>query len=245
MLPEVEKLLRVQHHDQKIKTIDKELAGIPVEEADIRDKLVEDQRAVEAAKLEMQHTEVAVKNLEIDVATRRDSITKLKMQQFETRKNEEFQRMGTEIERYTAEIAGLEDREMELMEKADIQRKALDIARGKLKENEISVKEELEDLAELAAKLKADRAAEVAEREQHAGAIEEHVIDNYNRLFKSKNGMAVVGLVDEVCQGCHMKVVKSTVVEVKGENRLAHCENCGRILYWWTDDSVGKNRGEY
>lgn len=245
MLPEVEKLLRVQHHDQKIKAIDKELAGIPVEEADIRDKLVEDQRAVEAAKLEMQHTEVAVKNLEIDVATRRDSITKLKMQQFETRKNEEFQRMGTEIERYTAEIATLEDREMELMEKADLQRKALEVAREKLRENEVSVKEELEDLAELAAKLKSDRVAELTEREKLAGAIEEHIVDNYNRLFKSKNGMAVVGLVDEVCQGCHMKVVKSTVVEVKGEVRLAHCENCGRILYWWTDDSVGKNRGEY
>jgi len=167
MLPEVEKLLRVQHHDQKIKTIDKELSGIPVEEIDIKEKLVEDQRAVEAAKLEMQHTEVAVKNLEIDVATRRDSITKLKMQQFETRKNEEFQRMGTEIERYTTEIAGLEDREMELMEKADVQRRALDIARAKLLENEVSVKEELEDLAELAAKLKADRVAELAEELDH------------------------------------------------------------------------------
>lgn len=245
MLPEVEKLLRIQHHDQKIKAIDKELSGIPVEEADIREKLVEDERAVEAAKLEMQQTEVAIKNLEIDVATRRDSITKLKMQQFETRKNEEFQRMGTEIERYTAEIVELEDREMDLMEKADLQRKALEIARAKWKENEISVKEELEDLTELAAKLKADRAAEVAEHEKHAGAIAEDVLDNYHRLFKSKNGLAVAGLVDEVCQGCHMKVVKSTVVEVKGENRLAHCENCGRILYWWTDDSVGKNRGDY
>ena len=245
MLPEVEKLVRVQHHDQKIKSIDKELSGIPVEEVDIKERLVEDQRAVEAAKLEMQHTEVAVKNLEIDVATRRDSITKLKVQQFETRKNEEFRRMGSEIERYTAEIAGLEDREMELMEKADIQRKALDVARIKLKENEVSVKEELEDLAELATKLKADRAAELIEREKHCAALDDAVLDNYNRLFKSKNGMAIVGLIDEVCQGCHMKVVKATVVEVKAENHLAHCENCGRILYWWTDDSVGKNRGDY
>ena len=56
MLPEVEKLLRVQHHDQKIKAIDKELAGIPVEADDIRDRLVADQKAVEAAKVEMQHT---------------------------------------------------------------------------------------------------------------------------------------------------------------------------------------------
>ena len=245
MLPEVEKLVRVQHHDQKIKAIDKELAGIPVEDEDIKERLVGDQRAVEAAKLEMQQTEVAIKNLEIDVATRRDSITKLKMQQFETRKNEEYQRMGKEIERYTAEIAGLEDREMELMEQADVQKKALESARAKLAGNETSVKEELEDLGELAAKLKADRAAEVMEREKNAAAMDDAVIDNYNRLFKSKNGMAVVGLVDEICQGCHMKVVKATVVEVKAENHLAHCDNCGRILYWWTDESVGKNRGEY
>ena len=57
--------------------------------------------------------------------------------------------------------------------------------------------------------------------------------------------MAVVGLVDEVCQGCHMKVTKSTIVAVKAEKQIAHCENCGRILYWWTDDSVGKDMGSY
>jgi len=245
MLPQVEKLLRVQHHDQKIKAIDKELGGIPIEAADIRDRLVADQKAVDAAKLEMQHTEVAIKTLELDVATRRTTIGKLKTQQFETRKNEEYQRMGVEVERYTKEIAGLEDREMELMEKADTQRRAFEAARSKLGENESSVKDELQDLEALAEKLKSDRAAELTERDRLAADVESDVIDNYHRLFKSKNGMAVVGLIDEVCQGCHMKVVKSTMIEVKAENHLAQCENCGRILYWWTDERVGKNRGEY
>jgi predicted nucleic acid-binding Zn-ribbon protein len=245
MLPEVEKLLRVQHHDQKIKAIDKELAGIPVEAEDIRDRLVADQRAVEAAKGELQQTEVAIKTLELDVSTRRTTIGKLKVQQFETRKNEEYQRMGVEIERYAAEIATLEDREMELMEKADAQKKALEQARARLAEKEVEVKEELEDLEALAAKLKSDRAAELAERDRLGEGIDSAVLDNYHRLFKSKNGIAVAGLVDEVCQGCHMKVVKSTVIDVKAENHLAHCENCGRILYWWTDERVGKNRGEY
>ncbi len=245
MLPEVEKLLRVQHHDQKIKSIDKELAGIPLEADDIRDRLVADQKAVEAAKAEMQQTEVAIKNLELDVATRRSTIGKLKVQQFETRKNEEYQRMGVEIERYTAEIAGLEDREIELMEKAEAQKKALEAARAQLQENEVSVKEELEDLEALSEKLKADRIAELAERDRLTAELDSAVLDNYQRLFKSKAGIAVAGLVDEVCQGCHMKVVKSTVIEVKAEQRLAHCENCGRILYWWTDERVGKNRGEY
>jgi predicted nucleic acid-binding Zn-ribbon protein len=245
MLPEVEKLLRVQHHDQKIKAIDKELAGIPVEAEDIRDRLVADRSSVEAAKGELQQTEVAIKNLELDVSTRRTTIGKLKVQQFETRKNEEYQRMGVEIERYAAEIATLEDREMELMEKADAQKKALEQARARLAEKEVEVKEELEDLESLAAKLKSDRAAELAERDRLGEGIDSAVLDNYHRLFKSKNGIAVAGLVDEVCQGCHMKVVKSTVIDVKAENHLAHCENCGRILYWWTDERVGKNRGEY
>ncbi len=245
MLPEVEKLLRVQHHDQKVKSIDKELAGIPVEEEDIRDRLAADRRTVEAAKAEMQQTEVAIKNLELDVSTRRTTIGKLKVQQFETRKNEEFQRMTTEIERYTSEIAGLEDREIELMEKADEQKKSLDAARAKLAEGEKDVDDELKDLAALAEKLKGDRAAELAERDRLSADVDSAVLDNYQRLFKSKAGMAVVGLVDEVCQGCHMKVVKSTVIEVKSEQRLAHCENCGRILYWWTDERVGKNRGDY
>lgn len=245
MLPEVEKLLRVQHHDQRLKAIEKELADIPLEEEEIRDKLSSDQKALEEAKLNLQKVEVAIKNLEIDVETRRDSINKLKVQQFETKKNEEFRKMGTEIERYEAEISELEDREIELMEEAEEQRKALREARAKFEENETSVEEEIEDLGTLKTKLESDAGMEQVERERHAAEVDPDLLYGYDRLFKAKAGMAVVGLVDEVCQGCHMKVTKSTVVDVKAEKRVAYCENCGRILYWWTDDSVGKNMGDY
>ncbi len=245
MLPEVEKLLRVQHHDQKLNAIKKELADIPLEEEDIRDKLAVDKEALAKAKESLQHVEIAIKNLELDIETRRDSITKLKVQQFETKKNEEFQRMGQEIERYGTEITELEDKEIELMEQAEEQKNALTAAREKFEENETSVAEEIEDLGSLKTKLEEDAKSETAARSEQAGAVDEDLLYNYDRLFKAKAGMAIVGLVDEVCQGCHMRVTKSTVVDVKNENAVAHCENCGRILYWWTDDSVGKNMGGY
>lgn len=245
MLPEVEKLLRVQHHDQKLKSIEKELADIPLEEEDIREKLSSDQKALEEAKTNLQHVEVAIKNLELDVETRRDSITKLKVQQFETKKNEEFQKMGQEIERYEAEISELEDKEIELMEEAGEQKSAFDAAKAKFEENEVSVAEEIEDLGSLKTKLEEDAQKEKEDRNQQAAGVDEDLLYAYDRLFKAKAGMAVVGLVDEVCQGCHMKVTKSTVVDVKNEKAVAHCENCGRILYWWTDDSVGKDLGDY
>lgn len=245
MLADIEKLLRIQHHDQKIQSLEKEIAGIPLEEEDIKDKLTSDGEALEAAKKNLQHVEVAIKNLELDVETRRDSITKLKVQQFETKKNEEFQKMGLEIERYQGEIGELEDKEIDLMEQAEEQKELLTAAREKFEENEVSVKEEIEDLEKLEVKLKGDLEEQKKTRAQQAEGVDEDLLYGYDRLFKAKAGMAVVGLVDEVCQGCHMKVTKSTIVAVKAEKQIAHCENCGRILYWWTDDSVGKDLGDY
>ncbi len=245
MLPEVEKLLRVQHHDQRIAAIDKELAGIPILEEDVRDKLLEDETRQNEARSALQHTEIAIKNLELDIDTRKDSIAKLKVQQYETKKNDEFTRMGEEITRYGEEITGLEDKEIELMEQAETQKAAYEKAKAEHEESKKDVVTELEDLADLAKNLKKEREEEVVKRESHAEPVDDDVLYSYERLFKGKAGHAIVGLVDEVCQGCHMRVVKSTYMEVKAEKKLTNCENCGRILYYWTDDSVGKDMGGY
>jgi len=245
MRNDIESLLRTQHHDQKIRSLEKEIAGIPLEEEDIRDKLSADEAALEKARAALQRVEVEIKNLELDVETRRDSISKLKVQQYETKKNEEYRKMGGEIDRYEKEISELEDREIDLMEEAETQKKALAEARESYAENEGSVKEELEDLESLHKNLLAQVEEEKEKRAEQAGNVDGDLLEIYDRLFKAKNGLAVVGLVDEVCQGCHMRVTKSTIMEVKSEKQLASCENCGRLLYWWTDDSVGKNRGEY
>ena len=63
--------------------------------------------------------EVDRKRLELDVGTRNESIARLKTQQYQTRKNDEFQAMGNEIQRYEDEIRKLEDQELELMEQVD------------------------------------------------------------------------------------------------------------------------------
>ena len=69
-----------------------------------------------------------------------------------------------------------------------------------------------------------------AERATRAAAVDEDLLEHYERLFASKNGNAVVALEHEVCMGCHMKITTQTVVRVKGDE-IVHCEQCGRILY--------------
>ena len=231
MLPAIAKLLIIQDRDLKIRAIEKELDHLPVEEDDARDKLAGDRRRVEAAKLAVQENEVAMKNLELDIQTRRDSIAKLKIQQYETRKNDEFRAMGGEIERYGKEVSELEDRELVLMEKGEQLKQALADAQLKLEATQRLVDEELADIATRRGNLNEEKAALQATRQESEKEVDGDVLDIYNRLFKSKGGLVVVPLVNGQCKGCHMKVVKSTVVAVKAAREVTHCESCGRILY--------------
>ena len=237
MLPEVEKLVIIQDRDLKLKAIQKELESLPAEEEDAREKLASDQAAMEAAKLAVQENEVAMKNLEIDIQTRQDSIARLKVQQFQTKKNEEFQAMGHEIERYGKEVTALEDQELELMEKGEGLKSTLEKAEKRLAASQEMVDEDLQAVVARKKNLEADKLEIEAKRSVEAKQVGDDTLDIYDRLFQSKGGLVVVGLQDGLCTGCHMRVIKSTVVAVKLERDITHCENCGRILYWWTDES--------
>jgi predicted nucleic acid-binding Zn-ribbon protein len=117
--PELEQLLVLQNRDQKIKQISAEIKTIPQQRAQLEASLAAALAGLEAAKQRGRQLEVERKKLELDVGTRTESINRLKTQQYETRKNEEFRAMGNEIERYEKEIREIEDRELELMEQAD------------------------------------------------------------------------------------------------------------------------------
>ena len=126
MRDDVQQLLSLQKIDQTIQSLNKELVKIPQQQEAAKERLANDTAAVAAAKKAYQENEVAIKNVELDIGTRKDTVTKLKNQQFETKKNEEYTRLGSEVTRYEEQIDEFETQELELMEVAD-QRKS-DIA---------------------------------------------------------------------------------------------------------------------
>jgi predicted nucleic acid-binding Zn-ribbon protein len=230
MLPEIEKLLVLQDRDRKIRSLKQELKLAPLERKELDEKLANAVKKLEAVKLKAREMEVERKKLENEVQAKRDSINKFQTQKFQTRKNEEFQALNNEIKRYEDEIRVTEDRELDLMESGD---KAKAEIAATDKETQ-AVKAQVErQVADIAAKIDtvAGQLKELeAERANLAGEVEEDLLDTFNRLFANKNE-AVVPLEHGVCMGCHMSVTTQTVVRVKGNREIVHCEQCGRILY--------------
>ena len=231
MLPEVESLLIVQDRDQKIQSLQKELAKIPRDKASAEEKLSSDKQAVADAKLAYQENEVAIKNVELDIATRRDSIAKLKVQQYETKKNEEYTSLGNDVIRYEEMVDTLETTELELMEKADLLRETHNKTIAALAETQKLVDVDIVQLEEKAAQSTERLEELLAERAELVQKIDDELVALYDRLLKSKGNDPVAPLKGSQCKGCHMKVTQTTLVNVLAGNAIAQCENCGRILY--------------
>jgi predicted nucleic acid-binding Zn-ribbon protein len=229
--PELEQLLVLQDRQQKIKQIETEIETVPLQRKSLEAQLAASVAGVEVLKQKNRHVEMDRKKLELDVGTRAETIARLKTQQYQTRKNDEFQAIGHEIERYENEIRKIEDEELELMVQADTIK--VDLAEEEKKAGVVreSIARQTKDLEAKSTTLQSQLEELSKERAEIAGKIDEDLLSRFERLFKSKGDAVVVALEHEVCTGCHMKVTTQTAHRVKAGKEIVSCENCGRILY--------------
>ena len=231
MLPEITQLLILQDKDQALKRLQTELKRLPLEQERAKQKLASDTEAVKKAKHTQQENEVAMKNLELQIETRKQTINRLKIQQFETRKNDEYAALGNEVVRYTADISGLEDQEMELMEKAEQLKAATATAQAGLTASTKSVDIELEQIAQRVKNLESQVKELQASRDTLAAAVDEDLLEMYGRIWKSRGDSAVVSVEGTICRGCNMKVAPAVLMGIKADKVLTNCSNCGRLVY--------------
>jgi predicted nucleic acid-binding Zn-ribbon protein len=235
MLESIEKLLILQDRDRKISRVKNELARIEPERHELQSRASHTQASLDAAKLRGKHIESQRKDLELEVQAQKQKIAKYSIQQFETKKNDEFKAIGHEIDSCKKTITQIEDKEIELMEQAEVAqnevvaatqtaneaKKHLDAQVAELNAREENLKKELADLS--------------ANRAELADAVEEDVRNRYERLLKQKGENVVVGIQHGVCGGCHMKFPQQVVLSCRREESVVTCPNCGRILYYTRD----------
>lgn len=231
MQVELEQLLVLQDRAQQIRQVDAELRSVPLERKSLDAQVAAASANLEAVKNRARHVEMEKKKIELDVGTRNESIARLRTQQYETRKNDEFSAMGREIERYQHEISDLEDRELELMEQADQLKLQIVAEEKQTATSKEAIARQVSNLEAKETTLKRRLEELKHEREELAGKVDEDLLDRFNRLFTSKGDAAVVALEHDVCTGCHMKVTTATSVRVKAGKEIVSCEQCGRLLY--------------
>jgi len=229
MLEVIEKLLILQERDRKVQYLHNEMAGLAPQRERIRSK---------AAKLKSRQIETERKKLELDVEAKKQLIEKYSLQQFQTKKNEEYRALAHEIQAAKAAIVKIEDEQIELMEQAEAVQKDVQAATRLATEEKAVSDKQLDDITSREGKLKQELEKLEADRDALAAAVEPGGLLRYERLRKTKGEKVLVGVENGVCGGCHMKLPAQILVSCQGDQEIVTCSNCGRLLYYTRDMSL-------
>lgn len=235
MLPVLEKLLVLQDRDRQILKLQEELTHLDPERRQLQAQLVSAQKGLEAGKLKVKHLESDRKELELEVEAKKQLIERYSLQQFQTKKNEEYRALAHEIDMCQDAIVKLDDRQLELMEQAEAAQKEVAAQNQAFHAAKKALESRIVDLGTREANLKTELAELMANRGELADAVEDTVRGKYERLLKHKGSNVVVGIQHGVCGGCHMQLSRSTVVACQADQEVVACINCGRILYYTRD----------
>jgi predicted nucleic acid-binding Zn-ribbon protein len=238
MLEAIDKLLVLQESDRKLLAATAELEQIAPRRLLLLNRAKSSQSGLEAAKTSSQKIESERKRLELEVDSKKQQIEKYSLQQFQTKKNEEYKALAHEIDTCKAAISKLEDQQLDLMEQAETVAKEVAKANQLAKELKAAADTQIAELDKIEAELKQRIADLQAERASLCATVDEEALNRYERLLKTKGNKVVVGIDHGVCGGCHMKFSKQTVLSCRAGDEIVTCPNCGRILYYSPEMSL-------
>jgi hypothetical protein len=238
MLDAVEKLLVLQDRDRKIIYLRSELAGLGPQRGVIQGKATRAQAMGDSTRQTLRHLEAERKKLELEVEAQKQQIERYSLQQFQTKKNEEYRALAHEIETARQAIIKLEDQELEVMEQAERAQKEAVAAARAAEQAKATAEKELSDLEARETSLKTELEKLEADRDRLAGAVDLEILRRYERSRRSKGDRVVVGVEHGVCGGCHMRLPAQILVTCQGDQEIVSCPNCGRILYYTRDMSL-------
>lgn len=141
---------------------------------------------------------------------------------------QDLQMESEALKRY---ISQLEDEQLEVMIEYEEAEKKEKQAEKNLRQAKGTAIEENAALAGEKLKLEDELKTLLREKEAVLQSISPQSLNLYNRLRKSKRGIAVVDISEDSCGICGQALTPSDLQSIRSANTLVFCPSCGRILF--------------
>lgn len=225
-------LAELQTIDSDIYSLKKELETHPEIKKEADRNFDSKKTVLKAAEEELKNIQVRQKNLEMDLGSKEEKVKKLQGQLYSLKSNKEYQAMELEIKGLKADDSLLEE---EILKTFD----AVEAAKAKVqKEKEFLLTEEKKYKAQL--DVLNQRATEIQsaiqvfeeKRKVFVPNIDSKILPQYERLLKSREGLAIAPIRNNSCGGCNIGLPPQVVNEARMQEKFLTCESCARMLYW-------------
>ena len=226
---DLQAILALGEVDRKLHRARKRLAKASHIAAPQRSRVEMVEAELKKLKDEAKHHQLHLKTLEGDQKAKEADIQKAQVTLNAAKNNDEYQSLLRTIDTRSKELSEIETQILQFYEAQEAreareaackdrlasQQKELKSAEGRVSEEESKVKAEIEGLE--------------AERAAAAEKVDKKYLDLYDRLA-TKHENVTAEVIDEMCQGCFVKVRPNQVSLVRGGKEIVTCIECGRIL---------------
>jgi len=232
MLPDLQLAVRLQELDNRVTELTREISALPKHIAEIEKKLESHHRKLEADRAALHANQKDRKKDEGDIQIQEQKISRLRGQMADAKTNEQYRAFQNEIEFCEKEIRRAEDHILELMSESEPLDKNVRAAELALKEEKAQVEAEKQQTMARTAEDKKALDLIHQERAEIVSRLHPNVYRQYERIRKSRRGVAIAEAIDGRCSACQIALRLQFFQDLKKGDQVMYCESCARIVYY-------------
>ena len=232
MNEEIRQLTELQVIDLEIAKLDDEINTEKEALAKRQKAFTEYQSTIEELQAKITEADAQRREIEAELADELSRIKERQSKMMQVQTNREYQSLLKEIEDGKKNIKEKEEEIVRLMESGEANTKIMAEQAGQTDEEEKALAEESKKVQKHAGEVEGKKAKIVAKRAAKAKDINAAALRKYDMLRTRRNGKAVVGVVNGICQGCFMSIPPQHFNDILKGDRILNCPTCQRILYY-------------
>lgn len=231
MKNDIERLKQAQVLDSEIYGAKQLLDEIPLRLRELDQAVESEKKKLLSFEEELRSIQLQQKQKEADLQDRESKIKKYEIQLDQVKTNKEYSALQTEIRSLKADNSLLEEGIIELFDRVDSCQAKLKTEKERLAGVDTEAKAKRSTL-EQQAKEAEKRICELsAKRKELIEGVDSEIASLYEKIVKSKRGLALTRIDGEVCSACHVQLRPQQINEIRMGEKVVLCEQCSRILY--------------
>ncbi len=228
---DLQKILGLQTIDAQIYQIHREQEEMPERLKKLDEELNHLKSGVTHCEENVKKLQLTRKDKELDLQTKETNVKKFQLQLYQVKSNKEYGSLEKEIQGLKADNSLLEEEIIRLLDEIDSasaeltqKKKEFDQRSQEISNIKKEIEQKLNSLKEELSELK-------NQRKTITQQIFQGILQKYERILKSRNGLAIVPVRQNACQGCFMNLPPQVINEIQAGENWTTCEQCARILY--------------
>ncbi len=228
---EIKRLIELQQLDGEIFRIKGELEAMPEKLKEFSAIIKEKESIYITSEEKSKKLKVQQKEKEIELQTKEEAIKKHQTQLYQLKTNKEYTAMEKEIASLKADNSILEEGIIKLLDETDAVEKEITENKKIYEQEKSRIESEKKKVEQEKIQFETELKNIESQRSEFVKNIDKDILSKYERILQAKDGLALVPVVLDACDGCNMNLPPQVINEVKLKNDLIFCGNCSRILY--------------